>query len=128
MDQTGLRRPVSDADGDLARLILRQLCAMLPSHSVPDVLLMVPALYHTPHGQNCTQSEPREFIQLLADVCLIAGKVDMEALVSIYQRQRQGPKEGSSPADTNKLKQTLQNLWQVPSPPVTTHLTSTLPA
>lgn len=115
-------------DGDLARLILRQLYAMLPSHGVPDVLLMVPALCQTPHGQNCTRSEPREFIQLLADVCLIAGKVDMEALVSIYQRQRQGLKEGSSPADTNKLKQTLQNLWQVPSPPVTALLTSALPA
>lgn len=116
------------ADGHLARLILRQLCATLPTHSVPDVLLMVPALCHTPHGQNCTQSEPRESIQLLADVCLFAGKVDMEALVSIYQRQRRDLKEASSPADMNKLKRTLQNLWQVPSPPVTTLLTSALPA
>ncbi|XP_029285860.1 beta-alanine-activating enzyme [Cottoperca gobio] len=74
-------------DGDLSRLILNQLSLLLPSHSVPDTLLLVPALCLTPHG-----------------------KVDMEALVKIYQRQRRCL--DSSWGDVTKLKQTLQSLWQ----------------
>ncbi|XP_070816876.1 beta-alanine-activating enzyme [Chaetodon trifascialis] len=72
------------ADGDLSRLILSQLSLVLPAHSVPDALVLVPSLCLTPHG-----------------------KVDMEALVKIYQRQTQ-----SSLGDVSTLKQTLQSLWQ----------------
>ncbi|XP_042372655.1 beta-alanine-activating enzyme-like, partial [Plectropomus leopardus] len=74
-------------DGDLSRLILNQLSLLLPSYSVPDTLLLVPALCLTPHG-----------------------KVDMEALMKIYQRQRQ--RLESSQGDFTKLKQTLQTMWQ----------------
>lgn len=34
------------------RLIMKQLTLLLPSHSVPDTLLLVPALRQTPHGEN----------------------------------------------------------------------------
>ncbi|XP_039985544.1 beta-alanine-activating enzyme isoform X2 [Xiphias gladius] len=77
----------SGADGDLSRLIVNQLSLLLPSHSVPDTLVLVPALCLTPHG-----------------------KVDMEALMKIYQKQRQSLE--SSQGDVGKLKQTLQSLWQ----------------
>lgn len=38
-------------DSDLRRLILTQLAQLLPSHSVPDTLLLIPALLLTPHGE-----------------------------------------------------------------------------
>lgn len=38
-------------DGDLRRLILNQLSLLLPSHSIPDTLLLIPALLLTPHGE-----------------------------------------------------------------------------
>lgn len=44
------------ADGDLSRLILSQLSLLLPSHSVPDTLVVVPALCQTPHGERQTHS------------------------------------------------------------------------
>ncbi|XP_071343014.1 beta-alanine-activating enzyme [Trachinotus anak] len=77
------------ADRDLCRLIVKQLSLLLPSYSVPDTLLLVPALCLTPHG-----------------------KVDMGALTEIYQRQRQRQSVESSRGDISKLKQTLQSLWQ----------------
>ncbi|TNN40020.1 Acyl-CoA synthetase family member 4 [Liparis tanakae] len=52
-------------DGDLRRLILNRLSLLLPSHSVPDTLVLVPALSMTPHG-----------------------KVDMAALMETLQRRR----------------------------------------
>ncbi|KAM7012744.1 beta-alanine-activating enzyme [Tautogolabrus adspersus] len=75
------------ADGDLSTLILDQLSLLLPPHSVPDTLLLVPALSLTPHG-----------------------KVDMKGLIKIYQRQRQCSQ--SARGDLNTLKQTLQALWK----------------
>ncbi|XP_040896908.1 beta-alanine-activating enzyme [Toxotes jaculatrix] len=77
----------SGADRSLRRLIVDQLSLLLPSHSVPDTLVLVPALCLTPHG-----------------------KVDMAALMKIYQRQRRCLE--SSQRDVSKLKQTLQSLWQ----------------
>nr|XP_020499456.1 beta-alanine-activating enzyme [Labrus bergylta] len=74
------------ADGDLSTLILEQLSLLLPSHSVPDTLLLVPALSLTAHG-----------------------KVDMKALMKIYHRERRC--SDSARGDSNKLKQTLQALW-----------------
>lgn len=43
------------ADGDLSRLILSRLSQVLPAHSVPDVLVLVPSLCLTPHGEHQTQ-------------------------------------------------------------------------
>uniref|UniRef100_A0A3Q1ALR7 Carrier domain-containing protein n=1 Tax=Amphiprion ocellaris TaxID=80972 RepID=A0A3Q1ALR7_AMPOC len=71
----------------LKRVILSQLSLLLPPHSVPDTLVLVPALCLTPHG-----------------------KVDMEALMRIYERKRK-PLEPSW-EDASKLKETLQALWQ----------------
>lgn len=50
----------SGADGDLSRLIVNQLSLLLPSHSVPDTLVLVPALCLTPHGERWTQGTPEE--------------------------------------------------------------------
>uniref|UniRef100_UPI0037E8EB12 beta-alanine-activating enzyme n=1 Tax=Semicossyphus pulcher TaxID=241346 RepID=UPI0037E8EB12 len=75
------------ADGDVSRLILDQLSLLLPSHSVPDTLVLVPTLSLTPHG-----------------------KVDMASLMKIYQKQRQSLE--SSRGDFTKLKQTLESLWK----------------
>lgn len=43
------------ADGDLRRLILSQLSRLLPSYSVPDTLVLVPALCLTSHGEHQTR-------------------------------------------------------------------------
>ncbi|KAG7228753.1 hypothetical protein INR49_008531 [Caranx melampygus] len=75
------------ADRDLRRLIMKQLSALLPSYSVPDALVLVPALSLTSHG-----------------------KVDMEALMRIYQTQRQSLE--SSQGNITELEKTLQSLWQ----------------
>lgn len=40
--------------GELRRLILDQLSLLLPAHSVPDTLLLIPALLFTPHGDQHT--------------------------------------------------------------------------
>lgn len=40
--------------GELRRLILDQLSLLLPAHSVPDTLLLIPALLFTPHGDRHT--------------------------------------------------------------------------
>lgn len=44
-------------DGALSRLILRQLSPLLPPHSVPDALLLVPALSLTRHGEQRTHGD-----------------------------------------------------------------------
>ncbi|KAF3691186.1 Acyl-CoA synthetase family member 4 [Channa argus] len=75
------------ADGDLKRQILNQLALLLPSYSLPDTVLPIPSLCLTPHG-----------------------KVDMEALMKIHERQR--PCLDSSCDDISKLKKTLQSVWQ----------------
>ncbi|CAN9498933.1 unnamed protein product [Ophioblennius macclurei] len=72
---------------DVKKLIVRQLSALLPSHSVPDVLLLVPALSLNPHG-----------------------KVDLKALMEIYERERRTLE--ASTRDISKVKQHLQALWQ----------------
>uniref|UniRef100_A0A1A7X904 Aminoadipate-semialdehyde dehydrogenase n=2 Tax=Iconisemion striatum TaxID=60296 RepID=A0A1A7X904_9TELE len=69
---------------DATSLILKQLSLLLPSHSIPDTLVLVPELSLTPHG-----------------------KVDMDALMRTYRRQRDF--RFSQPDD---LKQTLLTLWQ----------------
>lgn len=42
-------------DGDLSGLILKQLSLLLPSYSLPDTLVLVPALPLTPHGEHWTR-------------------------------------------------------------------------
>lgn len=112
--QTDLPSP----DGDLSRLILSQLSLLLPSYSVPDTLVLVPALCQTPHGERQTH-RPHRRRDALIDcfrypyVCFIAGKVDMAALMKIYQRRRQCLKSDVSQGNITTLRQTLQSLWQV---------------
>lgn len=51
-NRPGLATPTEQqTDSDLRRLILNQLSLLLPSYSVPDALLLVPALPLTPHGE-----------------------------------------------------------------------------
>uniref|UniRef100_A0A1A8J1X2 Aminoadipate-semialdehyde dehydrogenase n=2 Tax=Nothobranchius kuhntae TaxID=321403 RepID=A0A1A8J1X2_NOTKU len=71
-------------DADVTSLILKQLSLLLPSHSVPDALVLVPELSLTPHG-----------------------KVDMEALMRTYSRQR-----GLRFSQAGDLKETLLTGWQ----------------
>ncbi|KAI3369008.1 hypothetical protein L3Q82_025980 [Scortum barcoo] len=102
------------ADGELSRLILSQLSLLLPSHSVPDTLVQVPALSLTPHGEHRAHSHPTEMHWLSGSVIVLfvflAGKVDMKALMKIYQKQKKCL--DSLRGDVTKLKQTLQSLWQ----------------
>lgn len=61
-DHPGLPPPTEEeteterdrVDGELRRLILDQLSLLLPAHSVPDTLLLIPALLFTPHGDRHT--------------------------------------------------------------------------
>uniref|UniRef100_A0A3B3BVQ3 Aminoadipate-semialdehyde dehydrogenase n=1 Tax=Oryzias melastigma TaxID=30732 RepID=A0A3B3BVQ3_ORYME len=76
------------AGGDEKRRILEQLSVLLPSHGIPDSLELLPALPLTPHG-----------------------KVDLEALMRSYERQRE--RLGFPRGDVHTLKQRLQALWKV---------------
>lgn len=61
LDQTRLLSPSEEtraADGALSRLILNQLSLLVPAHSVPDTLVLVPALSLTRHGENQTHTHP----------------------------------------------------------------------
>ncbi|KAM9849322.1 beta-alanine-activating enzyme [Aulostomus maculatus] len=75
------------ASGELSRLILEQLSLLLPPYSVPDTLVLVPALPLTSHG-----------------------KVDVQALMRVHLSQRQG--SAASRGDVTQLKQSLQTFWQ----------------
>lgn len=54
-DHPELPPPIEEKTGgtesDPRRLILNQLSLLLPSHSVPDTLLLIPELLLTPHGE-----------------------------------------------------------------------------
>lgn len=56
VEQQQQQEETDGTDGDLRGLILNQLSLLLPSYSVPDTLLLVPALSHTPHGEYQTHS------------------------------------------------------------------------
>ncbi|KAM4628669.1 beta-alanine-activating enzyme [Polymixia lowei] len=77
------------SDAGLHRTVLRKLSLLLPSHSIPDTLMLVPDLPLTSHG-----------------------KVDMGALMTLYQRQRERLGSDTSLGDMAKLKQRLHTLWQ----------------
>ncbi|CAG10959.1 unnamed protein product [Tetraodon nigroviridis] len=85
---SGTEGTADGTDGRLRRLILDQLSLLLPSHSVPDTLLLIPALLLTPHG-----------------------KVDTEALVRTFQTQRK--RLCPSPGDASNLRQAVELLWQL---------------
>lgn len=55
----------SGMDGGLSRLIVNQLSLLLPSYSVPNTLVLVPALCLTPHGEHWTRVTPEETKQLI---------------------------------------------------------------
>ncbi|XP_061680411.1 beta-alanine-activating enzyme isoform X2 [Syngnathoides biaculeatus] len=74
--------PSSDPSG----LLLKRLTPLLPSYAVPDTLVLVPALPLTRHG-----------------------KVDVRALVKIYQKQSLDAKQTHK--DVTELKKMLQKLW-----------------
>ncbi|XP_077964954.1 beta-alanine-activating enzyme isoform X3 [Gasterosteus aculeatus] len=76
-------RPPRGADGGLSRLLLSRLSQLLPPHSVPDTLVLVPALSPTRHG-----------------------KVDVAALMETYRTRSR------SSAELTELKPTLRSLWQ----------------
>uniref|UniRef100_A0A673VMV4 Aminoadipate-semialdehyde dehydrogenase n=1 Tax=Salmo trutta TaxID=8032 RepID=A0A673VMV4_SALTR len=73
----------------LQKTILHRLSQLLPSHSVPDTLVLVPALPLSSHG-----------------------KVSMGELMKIYQRQRAGSESHSALRDTKTLRARLQSLWR----------------
>ena len=59
------------ADGDPRQLILNQLSLLLPSHSVPDTLLLVAALPRTAHGERRTHcGAASQCPHLPSQVCL----------------------------------------------------------
>lgn len=55
--------------GELRKLILDQLSLLLPAYSVPDTLLLIPALLFTPHGDQHTHLD----IGSLLSVLLMVG-------------------------------------------------------
>lgn len=57
------------ADGDLSGLILNQLSLLLPSYSVPDTLVLIPALSLTPHGEHRTRMRKKGSILGILMVC-----------------------------------------------------------
>uniref|UniRef100_A0A668A8X1 Aminoadipate-semialdehyde dehydrogenase n=1 Tax=Myripristis murdjan TaxID=586833 RepID=A0A668A8X1_9TELE len=69
--------------------VLQQLRLLLPGHSIPDTLVLVPALPLTAHG-----------------------KLDMDALMKTYRTQRERLESDTLPRDMVKLRQALQSLWQ----------------
>uniref|UniRef100_A0A8C8M6F4 Carrier domain-containing protein n=1 Tax=Oncorhynchus tshawytscha TaxID=74940 RepID=A0A8C8M6F4_ONCTS len=73
----------------LQKAILHRLSQVLPSHSVPDTLVLVPALPLSSHG-----------------------KVSMGELMKIYQRQRAGSESHSALGDMETLRERLQSLWR----------------
>ncbi|XP_062308407.1 beta-alanine-activating enzyme [Osmerus eperlanus] len=79
---------LSTSTRGLRRAIRRSLSRLLPSPSVPDKVVVVPALPLTSHG-----------------------KVDMGELMKIYQRQK-ATSDFLTPRDVVSLRKMLQSMWQ----------------
>ncbi|KAJ7986472.1 hypothetical protein DPEC_G00340240 [Dallia pectoralis] len=73
----------------LDKSILHRLSHLLSRHSVPDAVVLVPSLPLSSHG-----------------------KVSMEELMKIYQRQRAGSKSHNALGDMETLRKRLQSLWR----------------
>ncbi|KAF4070939.1 hypothetical protein AMELA_G00279150 [Ameiurus melas] len=69
--------------------VLQGLSQLVPSHSIPDTVLLVPALPLTNHG-----------------------KVAMEKLMRMYERQREGSGKQTRTDDMETLRERLQALWK----------------
>ncbi|XP_056132799.1 beta-alanine-activating enzyme [Lampris incognitus] len=77
------------SNNDPQKAILHHLNLLVPGYSVPDTLVLVPALPLSSHG-----------------------KVDASALMKIYQRQRERLASDNSLRNEAELKQKLKSLWQ----------------
>ncbi|XP_046905585.1 beta-alanine-activating enzyme isoform X3 [Hypomesus transpacificus] len=82
------KEELSTSTRSLRRAIRRSLSRLLPSPSVPDKVVVVPALPLTSHG-----------------------KVDMGQLMKIYQRQKATP-DFRTPSNVVSLRKMLQSMWQ----------------
>ncbi|KAK3516500.1 hypothetical protein QTP70_019881 [Hemibagrus guttatus] len=69
--------------------VLKELSQVVPSHSVPDTLLLIPALPLTNHG-----------------------KVAMEKLMRMYERQREVNGKHTRTGDVETVRERLQALWK----------------
>ncbi|XP_017311545.1 beta-alanine-activating enzyme isoform X3 [Ictalurus punctatus] len=69
--------------------VLQGLSQLVPSHSIPDTVLLVPALPLTNHG-----------------------KVAMEKLMRMYERQREGSGKHTRVGNMETLRERLQALWK----------------
>ncbi|XP_010870563.2 beta-alanine-activating enzyme isoform X1 [Esox lucius] len=73
----------------LQKAVLHRLSQILSRHSVPDAVVLVPSLPLSPHG-----------------------KVSMEELMNIYQRQRAGSESNDALGDMETLRERLQSMWR----------------
>ncbi|XP_026800246.3 beta-alanine-activating enzyme isoform X1 [Pangasianodon hypophthalmus] len=69
--------------------VLRGLSQLVPNHSIPDTVLLVPALPLTNHG-----------------------KVAMEKLMRLYERQREVSDKHTRMGDMETVRERLQALWK----------------
>uniref|UniRef100_A0A6Q2YHI3 Carrier domain-containing protein n=1 Tax=Esox lucius TaxID=8010 RepID=A0A6Q2YHI3_ESOLU len=72
-----------------SKAVLHRLSQILSRHSVPDAVVLVPSLPLSPHG-----------------------KVSMEELMNIYQRQRAGSESNDALGDMETLRERLQSMWR----------------
>uniref|UniRef100_A0A4W4GVX9 Carrier domain-containing protein n=1 Tax=Electrophorus electricus TaxID=8005 RepID=A0A4W4GVX9_ELEEL len=79
----------SDALADVQREVLQELSQLLPNHSLPDTVLLVPALPLTNHGM-----------------------VSMEKLMRTYERHRGVSGDHAAWGDMDTARATLQSLWK----------------
>ncbi|XP_046692621.1 beta-alanine-activating enzyme isoform X4 [Silurus meridionalis] len=74
----------------LEREVLQGLSQLVPSHSIPDTVLLIPALPLTNHG-----------------------KVAMEKLMRMYEGHKEGSGKYTILGDTDILRERLQAAWKV---------------
>uniref|UniRef100_A0A3B1KH26 Aminoadipate-semialdehyde dehydrogenase n=1 Tax=Astyanax mexicanus TaxID=7994 RepID=A0A3B1KH26_ASTMX len=84
-----LSEDTSSASTSLEKEVLQRLSQLLPSHSVPDTVLLVAVLPLTNHG-----------------------KVDMGKLMRMYEDQRQVHSKPITWGDTETAREKLQTLWK----------------
>ncbi|XP_035270883.1 beta-alanine-activating enzyme isoform X2 [Anguilla anguilla] len=77
------------SSGELQREILGMLSQLLPPYSIPDTIMLLPALPLTSHG-----------------------KVNMGDLLQVYERQRAVLMSHDALGDRDTLRELLQKLWK----------------
>ncbi|XP_061093383.1 beta-alanine-activating enzyme isoform X2 [Conger conger] len=75
--------------GELQRGILGELSQLLPSYNIPESIILLPGLPLTSHG-----------------------KVNMAALLQVYEKQRAVPMSHDALGDRDTLTDHLQRLWR----------------